>query len=231
MPLLMIDDIMESVLHTDFGRKDGERPRPDMITLDDIKWALDGRVPELTAGSRTTHAAVALILREEQSGLGMLFIERAKHDNDPWSGNLGFPGGKVEKSDGDARIAAERETLEEIGLDLLGACFLGRLSDIAGAHLPIWISCFVYAVGPIGPLSLSEEVGDAFWVPLDELFDPARHGEFTVRFDGRTLIRPGIRLSQPGKPLLWGITYRLVMQLRDILPAAGAGHSNGHYLP
>ncbi len=209
----------------------GITPRPDMITLAEIKWALDGREPGLFTGGQATHAAVALILREEQAGPSMLFIERARHDSDPWSGNLGFPGGKVEKSDGDARIAAERETLEEIGLDLGGARLLGRLSDIAGAHLPIWISCFVYGVGSIGPLHLSEEVGDAFWVPLDELFDPARHGEFTVRFDGRTLVRPGIRLSQPGKPVLWGITYRLVMQFREILPANKSGHSHGHYLP
>ncbi|HET6420707.1 MAG TPA: CoA pyrophosphatase [Geobacteraceae bacterium] len=206
-------------------------PRPDMITLADIKLAFDVHKPDLLAGGDASHAAVALILREERSGLDMLFIERARHDNDPWSGNVGFPGGKVEKSDGDARNTAERETLEEIGIDLRGTRFLGRLSDIAGAHMPIWISCFVYGVGAIGPPRLSEEVGDAFWVPLDELFDPSRYGEFSVRFDGRTLIRPGIRLPQPGKPILWGITYRLVMQFRDILPAIDAGHSNGHYLP
>lgn len=202
-----------------------------MINLADIKLALDGHKPELAAGGEAAHAAVALILREQRSGLGMLFIERARHDNDPWSGNLGFPGGKVEKSDGDARITAERETLEEIGLDLRDTRFLGRLSDIAGARMPIWISCFVYGVGATGPLRLSEEVGDAFWTPLRELYDPARHGQFTVRFDGRTLTRPGIRLSQPGKPVLWGITYRLVMQFRDILQAIDDGHTNGHFLP
>jgi 8-oxo-dGTP pyrophosphatase MutT (NUDIX family) len=201
-----------------------------MITLADIERALGGREPEILTGGHGKHAAVALILHEEQSGLRMLFIERAKHDNDPWSGNVGFPGGKVEKTDGNARIAAERETIEEIGLDLHQARFLGRLSDIAGAHLPISVSCFAYGVGRIGPLRLSEEVGDAFWVPLDELFDPSRHGEFALEFEGRTLTRPAIRLSQPDKPLLWGITYRLVMQFRDILLTIEADHSNGRHV-
>ena len=36
----------------------------------------------------------------------------------PMAGLWEFPGGKVEKSDGNDRDAAERETLEEIGFDL-----------------------------------------------------------------------------------------------------------------
>lgn len=206
-------------------------PEREMITLVDIERAFGGYQPELITADHGTRAAVALILREEQNGLRMLFIERATHAHDPWSGNLGFPGGKVEKGDGDARTAAERETFEEIGLDLSQGRFFGQLSDIAGAHLPIRVSCFTYGVRFSGPLILSEEVSDAFWVHLDELFDPARHGEFTVRFDGKSLIRPAVRLSQPGKPLLWGITYRLVMQFRDILLTLGNDISNGHSLP
>src|SRR6185369_3871770 len=65
-------------------------------------------------GSRVP-AAVAMILRQGPGGLEMLFIERAEHENDPWSGNLAFPGGKVEPGE-EPRQAAERETLEEIGL-------------------------------------------------------------------------------------------------------------------
>ncbi len=206
-------------------------PGREMIAFVDIERALGGREPELLADYQGTHAAVALLLRESPGGLEMLFIERAAHDHDPWSGNVGFPGGKVEESDGNDRDAAERETLEEIGFDLRHGLYLGRLSDISGAHLPVRVSCFAYAVRDSGPLTLSEEVSDAFWVNLDELFDPARHGEFTVRFDGKTLVRPAIRLSQPGKPLLWGITYRLVMQFREILPALGNHFSNGQTSP
>ncbi len=202
-----------------------------MVALYEIERTLGGLEPKLLAGDHGTNAAVALLLREEKSGLQMLFIERATHAPDPWSGNLGFPGGKVEKGDGDAKTTAERETLEEIGLDLRRARCIGRLSDITGAHLPIRISCFVYSVGLTGPLSFSEEVSDAFWVPLDELFDPARHGEFTVRFDGQTLIRPAIKLSQPDKPLLWGITYRLVMQFRDILRTIDNDYIYEHSFP
>jgi 8-oxo-dGTP pyrophosphatase MutT (NUDIX family) len=187
-----------------------------MITLAHIERILAGQEPVLISDDRLVPAAVALLLREDASGLQVLFIERSAHDNDPWSGNVGFPGGKTEKNES-PRNAAERETLEEIGLDLRAARYLGRLSDIAGAHLPVCISCFVYSTGPVGPFRLSEEVRDAFWVSLEDLLDPARRGDVPVRFGGRTLIRPAIRLPQPGKPVLWGITYRLVMQFIELL--------------
>ena len=55
-------------------------------------------------------AAVAMILREAVEDVEMLFIERARHDSDPWSGHLAFPGGKVEEGE-QPQEAAERETL------------------------------------------------------------------------------------------------------------------------
>jgi 8-oxo-dGTP pyrophosphatase MutT (NUDIX family) len=191
-----------------------------MTNIDDIARILGGHEPLLLDASPLSHAAVALVLRETGQGPEVLFIERASHADDPWSGDLGFPGGKVEAGDAGPRRAAERETLEELGLDLRDANLLGRLSDIAGAHLPVRISCFVYRVGETGPFQLSEEVRDAFWVSLTTLRDPVRHGEAEVRFGGEIFSRPAIRLPVAGKPVLWGITYRLVIEFLRILEEA-----------
>jgi 8-oxo-dGTP pyrophosphatase MutT (NUDIX family) len=184
-----------------------------MMSFAYIELALAGREPELFSEHTGTHAAVALVLREGPAGLQVLFIERAPHENDPWSGNISFPGGKVEDGDGGARAAAERETMEEVGLDLSAALYLGRLSDIAGAFRPIRVSCFVYGMRRVGTLRPNDEVQDAFWVSLAELLDSSCHVEATVCFAGRTLTTPAIRLPHEGKPVLWGLTYRLVMQL------------------
>lgn len=188
-----------------------------MANFDDIQCALANREPGILSADRRRLAAVALILRKGTAGLEMLFIERARHAGDPWSGDLGFPGGKVEADDADPRFAAERETREEIGLDLRCARYLGRLDEIAGATLPVRVTCFVYgAVEEVEP-HLNGEVHDAFWVRLADLVDPGRHVEVPVRFTGKILRRPAIRLPQPGKPVLWGLTYRLVTQFLKIL--------------
>lgn len=192
-----------------------------MATLDDIQRILAGHEPEILPPDHGTRAAVALILREGESGLEALFIERAAHEGDPWSGDVGFPGGKVEEEDSDPRRTAERETLEEIGLDLREGRFLGRLSDIAGAHLPVRVACFVYGVRDPAPFALSREIREAFWVPLAELLDQARHVEAPVRFRGEILTRPAIHLPQPARPVLWGLTYRLVMHFLQLLQLEG----------
>jgi 8-oxo-dGTP pyrophosphatase MutT (NUDIX family) len=189
-----------------------------VVSFDDIQSLLDNHRPVLMPRDARTHAAVALILRAAPTGPEVLFIERAQHDADPWSGDLGFPGGKVEELDGEERRAAERETLEEIGLDLGSARYLGRLSDIAGAHFPVRVSCFVFALaGPATIFRLSDEVSCFFWVPLALLLDPERHLTAPVHFSGRILTSPAIRILEPGNTPLWGITYRLVMQFLQIL--------------
>jgi 8-oxo-dGTP pyrophosphatase MutT (NUDIX family) len=167
-----------------------------------------------------TRAAVALIMRELPGDLEILFIERATDDRDPWSGHLAFPGGKVEQGE-QARQAAERETREEIGLALESERYLGRMSDIVGANLPVRVSCFAYATASraIQPV-VSPEVRDVFWVRLSDIRDPERHQMATVGFSGRTLEVPGIILPQADKPVLWGITYRLVMQFLEIIQIA-----------
>jgi 8-oxo-dGTP pyrophosphatase MutT (NUDIX family) len=188
-----------------------------MTSYDDIHRVLSARPPVPVPDDFRTRAAVALILRTSPLGLEVLFIERAAHAGDPWSGDLGFPGGKVETSDYDARLAAERETREEIGLDLGSSRYLGRLSDIAGAHLPVTVSCFVYGLTGLTSFRLGDEVRTTFWTPLEQLCSPERHIEATVRFGGSTLVRPAIRILEPGLPVLWGITYRLVIQFLGIL--------------
>lgn len=182
------------------------------MTLDDIEQRLAGMPAEESLAAGLVPAAVALLVATGTDGPEILFIERANHPGDPWSGDLGFPGGKVEPVDATPQAAAERETVEELGLDLRRERRLGRLADIAGAHLPVRVSCFVYGLTEKPPLQLSAEVRDAFWVPLRELAEPARRLTAPVRFGGETLERPAIRLPQAGKPVLWGITYRLVIQ-------------------
>jgi len=151
--------------------------------------------------------AVAMILRDGAEGVEMLLVQRAEHPGDPWSGNLGFPGGKREPGDPALRDAAERETREEIGLDLRTCQYLGFLGEIEGSHLPVRVACFVYRVGGVPTLVLSEEIADIFWVPLSTLGRSRDQAE--VFFAGECHRVPCFRLD-PSRPILWGLTYRLI---------------------
>ena len=188
-----------------------------MKTFDDIAAILSRHRPTLLDLPASTRAAVALVLRMGARGMEILFIERAPHSGDPWSGDIGFPGGKMEEGESDPRQTAERETLEEVGLNLGRHRYLGRLSDIAGAHLPVLVSCYAYGTEGDPPLIQSQEVRDLLWVSLADLTASERQVTAQVRFDGEMLERPAIRLPFPGKPVLWGLTHRLVMELLGLI--------------
>lgn len=167
------------------------------------------------------HAAVAMILNQGEHDLEILFIQRAAHDLDPWSGHIAFPGGKLEEGESECQAAC-RETFEEIGVNLNQGRYLGRLADIVGANLPVRVSCCLFGVqkDKFQP-TLNEEVCDLFWVTLSALQDQTRHHQSSVAFGEKNFEVPSIRLPVDNKPVLWGITYRLVMQFMSTIAQNG----------
>ena len=168
------------------------------------------RAEEVDAPRR---AAVAVVLSGAADAPQVLFIERAEHEGDPWSGHMAFPGGRVEPDDPSLRYAAERETLEEVGLSLVGARPLGRLDDLEGRHAGrrsgLVISAHVYHVPDPGILRPNYEVQQTFWFPLADLHDPERHIDYRHPLvpDERF---PGILVGEPGRHVVWGLTYRFL---------------------
>lgn len=181
-----------------------------MISLDQIRRALAAHRPEQLADPARPRAAVSLVLRGDPQQPELLFIERARHPEDPWSGHMAFPGGRVDPGDRDPRAAAERETLEEVGLSLARAEALGQLDDLEGRHagrrLPLVISAYVYHLPEAGPLAPNHEVEETLWVPLADLVDPRHHVEYPVASMGF----PGIRVGDPERHVVWGLTYRFL---------------------
>jgi len=170
------------------------------------------------------NAAVAVVLREASPrGSELLFIERASKEGDPWSGHMAFPGGRAEALDPTIRSTAERETFEEVGLDLGGAEVLGRLDDLEGRRdgrpAGIVISAFVYYVERPPPLTLQKsEVEEAFWFPVRDLADPDRHVPYRWRHEnGMKMEMPGIRVGESDAHVVWGLTYRFVEILLGLL--------------
>lgn len=169
------------------------------------------------ASASQPDASVAAILRPNGTELEILFIQRSQQPGDPWSGHLAFPGGRSEFQDPSPRATAERETREEVQIDLGKADYLGPLTPLQGASLPISVAAFVYHLEPPTQPTISEEVAATFWIPLTELHDPSRQSEHVHQRKGRTTRFPALRLLAPPAPLLWGITYRFTKQLLGMI--------------
>jgi 8-oxo-dGTP pyrophosphatase MutT (NUDIX family) len=192
-----------------------------LFTLDSIRQALSLHSPQpVDSEPRDRAASVALVLAGG-SELSLCVIRRADRADDPWSGHLAFPGGRRDPDDRDNQHTAERETLEEVGLDLGGGELLGALSQVlVRSQIPGWrmvLSPFVYALaGEPPPFATSDEVAAAYWVPLRELWNAANASRFDWdREDGRRSY-PAVRV---GDSMLWGLSFRVLTLFSDVLDA------------
>lgn len=185
-----------------------------MKTLSDIEARLAAHDPWVDPTPARVQAAVTAVLREATHGVELLFIRRAEHEDDPWSGDLAFPGGRVDPEDAGPRAAALRETREELQLDLSDARYLGRVSDVLGSAESICVSAFVYAIEGDPALVPNYEIREAFWFPLADCLDPSRQELRAFTYLERTRRLPTIRLLEEERaPVLWGITYKLLDHL------------------
>jgi 8-oxo-dGTP pyrophosphatase MutT (NUDIX family) len=187
------------------------------FTADDVRRVLgEGARPPLD--DTVKHAAVAAVFHPNTD---LLFIRRAEHPGDPWSGHIAFPGGRIEPHDEGPRAAAERETLEEIGLDLSQADYLGALPALHPiSHMPLLIHPFVWSLRREPELRPNAEVQTVHRVALDTLLAGDDRAEMPFSWAGNDLVLP--RVDFDGVRL-WGLTLRIVDEILDRLDGKGLG--------
>ena len=185
-----------------------------MIPIDDIRRCLGEYTPyisDMKYEDTDVRAAVAIVVNVLDGDCELLLIRRAEHEGDAWSGDIAFPGGRVDSADELPKAAAERETMEEVGIDLAAADYVGRIDDLSGRTHAVLVSAFVYAMRGRPSIELSHEVADTRWMPLAEIVgaDAQVWREFEYR--GGKIELPGIRVFDDDRaPVLWGLTYRFL---------------------
>ncbi|MFT4193278.1 NUDIX hydrolase, partial [Ottowia sp.] len=145
--------------------------------------------PELRREPRFTDrapaaAAVLVPLVERPGGLTVLLTERTAHLS-THSGQVAFPGGKVDPQDVDAADAALREAEEEVALPRGFVEVIGQL--------PVYVTGTQFIVTPVVALVRPgfvlhpnpDEVAHAFEVPLAFLMNPAHHRRHRFEWAGQ----------------------------------------------
>ena len=118
-------------------------------------------------------AAVTLVLRDGSADVEVLLIERAVSPEDPGSGQVALPGGRVAGRDASLAATAVRELEEEVGLatsDLVGPLRFVRTRAAARFGLQVAVFAGVIAVEGGPPVRRSpREVAHVFWFPQGRL--------------------------------------------------------------
>lgn len=159
------------------------------------------------------HAAVAVVFAEGK----VLLVHRSPHGRH--AGQMAFPGGYLESPDETAELAARRETLEEVGLDL-------PLDDIAGTLPELYTFSSELMMRPIvfvspqipGEIRLqTHEIESAVWVEWNGLTQTYRM-EWMERGSLR-FQTPVFESGDPRHPVVWGATAVVLKNLMIRLQA------------
>ncbi len=155
-------------------------------------------------------AAVLVLLRPAGDGLEVLLGKRARRTEDPWSGQISFPGGHRHADDPSLLETALRETREEMNLDVRGkAEVLGHLAPRSPGNVPTMLVVpFVALAGAPVDARPGPEMEAAFWAPLADL--PPAWGRSTVHTRVGELTVPAFLWK--GR-VVWGLTYRILEEL------------------
>ena len=169
------------------------------------------------AAPRPHRAAVLLPLFQLDGRWRLLLIRRTERPKDLHSGQVGFPGGRVEPDDANCDAAALREAQEEIALPAEQVQILGRLRKLRT------VSNFLVqpVVGVIPwPQPLRAEPGEVariFSIPLDWLAAPNRYRVEVWPGPTHPQGRPVIFFDEHDGELLWGVSARIALDLLDAL--------------
>ena len=162
---------------------------------------------------RVTDAAILVPLVHRAGAVKVLFTQRTAHLTDH-AGQISFPGGRVEASDGGREDTALRETEEEIGLPRAQIALIGRLADY---EIPsgFRITPVVGWIEP--PFDLRPdpfEVAEIFEAPLGYFLDPGNYQRRQYQFRGRH--RHYMAIPYEGR-YIWGATAGMLYSLYRML--------------
>lgn len=206
MKLYRTSDVLQTL-------QEGLEPLEHTESLFDL---VEGKQPQ------ARKAAVLIPLFEQNNVLCVAFIKRALTLRSH-SGEIAFPGGRMELNDASAVMTAMREAHEEIGLEPALVQPLGMLT-------PVFTVVSNYVITPVvaflpqglGTVHLqTSEVAELIIVPLHELADP--HIAHTEQWSRDGIART-VYFYDYSAWRIWGATGRIVHALLTLLQA-GMIHS------
>ncbi len=166
------------------------------------------RVPPSDGSAR--RAAVLIPILVEPEGPRIVYTVRKDHLQDH-AGQISFPGGSLETSDGSLLETALREAEEEIDLSRGLVEVIGELEEMFIPPSNFRVSPFVGLLPPEAELALHpDEVEEIFTVALDELLSPAAFQKVLWNREGRDYEVPVFAVE--GQKI-WGATAAMTAVL------------------
>ncbi len=199
---------------------------PQALLPDALAWRFQAPPPwtpesltEMRFSQREEAPASVLVPLVMRDSPTVLLTLRTAHLS-THSGQIAFPGGRVDKEDFDASATALREAHEEVGLEPEHVRVIGSL--------PIYTTGSAFIITPVVALVQpgfrlnpnAHEVDDVFEVPLAFLMDPANHRRHAIEWNGQLRHWYSMPYMEGAKErFIWGATAGMLRNLYRFLSA------------
>ncbi len=142
-----------------------------------------------------------------------ILLTKRTHTVNAHKGEVSFPGGMYEESDGSTQETALRECCEEIGVRKGDIEIIGRLDDLytmTGFVISPYVGVIPY---PYAFRTNPQEVAYLIYLPFDFLMEHAAATKSAFH-EGKTEVVPAIYYDGDR---IWGATCRILLRLREIV--------------
>jgi 8-oxo-dGTP pyrophosphatase MutT (NUDIX family) len=176
-------------------------------------------VREFTPATNARIACVLALLYPKNDAWNIVLIERMHSDykNDRHSGQISFPGGGYEDSDGLLARAALREAEEEVGVFSKDISIIGQLSDM---YIPVsnflvhpFVGYMDYAPTFVPQPS---EVKDILEVPIPKLQDPSTIQATDIKISTGMVLKDVPYYDLNGH-IVWGATAMMLSEFLEVV--------------
>lgn len=196
----------------DFHRRVLAAQWPSQPMIDDRL----GRMRDSGSVELELRNAAVLIAVVERAGEACMIMTQRTRNLRSHSGQVAFPGGRIDAEDESAVAAALRETHEEIGVEREAFEVIGQMPDYATATGYLIAPVLALASPGIRYRINPDEVEAAFEVPLRFLMDPRNHRQESAVWQG---LEHQYWTMPYGNRYIWGVTARLIREIYERLYA------------
>ena len=163
-------------------------------------------------------SAVLVLLYEKKQQTHIAFIQRQEY-NGAHSGQISFPGGKMDNTDPDLTYTALRETAEEVGVDVARDAVICELSYLYVPPSNFVIYPYIAHLEELPQFVPEEkEVKRIIELPVQQLLNPRNQQSY--RYNNKRL---NIEFDSPSYSVegttIWGATAMILSELLTILDA------------
>lgn len=151
----------------------------------------------------------------DQAEVSFLLIERPEYDGEH-SGQMAFPGGKMDEDDVSILAAARREVWEEVGIELSEKVPFIEMTEMLIPVSRFIVTPFLFFMTELPTLTLSErEVKKVFHITIDELLDDKSIKQADMKVGGNLTLK-AVPYFELQRKVVWGATAVILSELKEM---------------